>query len=273
MEPKGIGSTRIQIGRPIRFWPFLLMCACLVSPCIGFIFWLVYGNLNSFWWPTVLVAIVFAWLTYSQRGRGNWDLVSFLELSGGKIAFTPGQSAVTTEAAFPPGARLEYHIETGDRYFDGDRGQRLGCSLWVIEPDGTKNLLARDFILMDSNAAASTLKSAAIPFRIVRVYDGPNGQHVETDVTPTVSRSRLQLPVALFVGTSSLWLGALTGFFIRNIGSVIAVGTAAFTVLAISVMYSSVSKRTAFLKLIATLPSFAGGYAFAVVCARYIFRS
>ena len=101
------------------------------------------------------------------------------------------------------------------------------------------------------------------------MYDGEKGEHVETDITPTVARQRRLLPVGMIlVGTSSLWLGALAGFFVQDIWTVSALGTAAFTILAVATICSSPSKRTALLKLIATLPSYAGGYAVAVVCCR-----
>jgi hypothetical protein len=209
------------------------------------------------------------------RPLDAFNRVPVIELQDGKIAFLPGQSMrdiiAPTEAAFPAGARLEYRIEMGDMYFDGDRGERLGCSLWVIEPDGGRKLLARDFNLyVDFNLAALNLKRAGIPFEVSRVYDGPNGQHLESDITPTLARSRHQLPIAFLVGTSSLWLGALAGFFIRDIWIVTGLGTVAFTVFAIAATRLNVSKRTAFLKLIATLPSYAGGYALAVVCVRHL---
>jgi hypothetical protein len=75
----------------------------------------------------------------------------------------------------------------------------------------------------------------------------------------------------ILVGTSSLWLGALAGFFIHNVWTVSVLGTAAFAIFATATLCSSASKRTALLKLIATLPSYAGGYAVAVVCVRYLF--
>lgn len=108
------------------------------------------------------------------------------------------------EAAFPDGARLEYRIATGDMYFDGDRSQALGTSLWVIEPDGSRKPLANDFIIyVEFNVAALNLKS---------------------------------------------------------------------TILAVIGISSSTSKRTALLSLVGTLPSYAGGYALAVVFARHLFK-
>ena len=48
---------------------------------------------------------------------------------------------IRTEAAFPIGSSLEYHIDTGDQYFTGDHGQFLKASLWIAEPNGTKRQL------------------------------------------------------------------------------------------------------------------------------------
>ncbi len=208
------------------------------------------------------------------RTQDAFNRVPFIEFHDGNITFQPGQSMRDTftaaKAAFPPGARLEYRIETGDMYIDGDRGQALGRSLWVIKPDGTRELLVRGFnIYVDFELANLHLKSAGIPFQVMKVYEGPEGQHVETDVTPTMARSHRRLSVDVLIGTSSLWLGALAGLFFRDIRYVIAVGAAAFVVFAIATIRSSIPKRTAFLKLLATLPSYAGGYTFAVVCVRY----
>jgi len=204
-----------------------------------------------------------------------WRRGPAIELRDGKITFLPGKSMrdvfPAAEAAFPAGSRLEYRIETGDRYIDGDRGQVLGRSLWVIEPDGTKELLVRGFtIYVQPDVAASNLKRAGIPFRVLKTYDGPNGQHIETDVAVTVARSRLQFRVALILGTSSLWLGALAGFFIRDIGAVVVVGVAAFVALAVAAICTGFSKRTTLINLVAALPTYAAGYALAVVCVRHV---
>src|SRR6266568_5334546 len=105
------------------------------------------------------------------RTQDAFNRVPFIEFHDGNITFQPGQSMRDTftaaKAAFPPGARLEYRIETGDMYIDGDRGQALGRSLWVIKPDGTRELLVRGFnIYVDFELANLHLKSAGIPFQV-----------------------------------------------------------------------------------------------------------
>lgn len=205
-------------------------------------------------------------------GYDPWKRFPFIELHNGKVTFLPSKSMcdtfAITEAAFPTGAYLEYRIETGDRYVDGDRGQALGRSLWVVEPDGTRKVLAHGFVLyINLGRAALNLKDSGIPFKVMKVYDGPQGQRVETETT--VNTSHFRLPPALLIGTSSLWLGAVAGIFIRNVWPVVAVGIVAFTVLAIATMHAGASKRLVFFPLISLLPTYAAGYALAVVLARY----
>lgn len=196
-----------------------------------------------------------------------------VELQNGRIRFLPGEWAKyefeTAEAAFPPGSRLEYRIQKGDMYFADDHSQALGRTLWVIEPDKSRTLLASGFILyLDFTVAARNLQKLGIPFRAVTFYDGPNGQQVETELS--VSPSRLRIPVALVLGSSNLWLGAVAALFIHRLSYLIATGTAAFLVLAIATVRSASSIRTALLKIISSLPIYGAGYAVAVVLVRFL---
>lgn len=69
-------------------------------------------------------------------------------------------------------------------YFDGDHSQALGRTLWVIGPDGSKNLLASGFILYISlTIAARNLKKRGIPFRAVSFYEGKDGQVVDNEIS------------------------------------------------------------------------------------------
>src|SRR5271168_1291918 len=85
---------------------------------------------------------------------GRWDpyrRTPSVSVRSGRIKFLPGPGTQgqfdLKETAFPAGARLEYRVEKGDMLFDGDHSQSLGRSLWVIEPDGSRVLLATGFVL------------------------------------------------------------------------------------------------------------------------------
>ena len=73
-----------------------------------------------------------------------------VSVQDGTIKFLPGTGTHgefdSKEAAFPAGSALEYRVEKGDKYFDGDHGLSLGRTLWVIEPDGSRSLLATGFV-------------------------------------------------------------------------------------------------------------------------------
>lgn len=150
MDPQRVDPTRIALGKPRSPWPFVL----LVLPLI---FLLILLSLLSWrdgdpaWFLLSLaVAVAFAWLAYRFLRSQQWGYVPFIILHDGNITFVPSPNTYDTAvhmAQFPPGARLEYRVETGDMYFDGDRGIALARSLWVGEPDGIKKLLVRDFLL------------------------------------------------------------------------------------------------------------------------------
>src|ERR1700678_2204272 len=215
-------------------------------------------------------------LSQSPRvALGRYDLyrrTPSVELQNGKIKFLPGQWAKefeSTDAAFPPGSRLEYRIQKGDMYFAGDHSQALGRTLWVIEPDGSRRLLASGFILyLDLTVAARNLQKLGVPFRAVTFYEGPNGEQVETELS--ISHSRLRIPMAFVLGSSNLWLGAVAGLFIHRVSYLIAIGMIAFLVLAIATVRSANSIRAALLKIISSLPIYGAGYAVAVVLVRFL---
>src|ERR1700686_4442342 len=109
--------------------------------------------------------------------------VPTLSFQDGKITFLPGRGATelaTVETQFPPGARLEYRIEKGDMYLKGDHSLGLNRALWVIHPDGTRKLMARDFTLyIHLRKAARNLERVEIPFTVVSFYQAPDGHEVE----------------------------------------------------------------------------------------------
>jgi hypothetical protein len=106
-------------------------------------------------------------------------------------------------------SRVEYRIKTGDMYFDGDHGQPLESTLWVIEPSGSKKLLASGFILyVDLTVAARNLEKRRVPFRAVSFYEEANGEPVETEIS--TSHSRLRLPLGLLLASSNLSIARRT---------------------------------------------------------------
>jgi hypothetical protein len=201
-----------------------------------------------------------------------WRRTPSMEIQDGKIKFLPGKGTdgqvETTVAAFPPGSRVEYRIQKGDMYCEGDHSQVLGRTLWAIQPDGSRELLASGFVLyVDLTVAARNMEQCGIPFRVVTSYERTNGEQVESEIS--TSRSRFRIPVGLLLASSNLWLGAIAGLFIRRVGYIISIGTLAFTVLAIATVRSAVSSRTAFLRIISSFPIYAAGYALAVALVRF----
>lgn len=209
---------------------------------------------------------------------GRWDLyrrTPSVSVRNGRIKFLPGPGTQgqfnVKEAAFPPGATLEYRVEKGDMFFDGDHSQSLGRTLWVIEPDGSRSLLATGFVLyMSLTVAAGNLEKHGIPFRAVSFYKGKDGQIVENGIS--IPHSSARFTAALFLRFSNFWLGIIAGFFVHRVGYLIAIGAVAFTVLAMAMVHFAESRRTALLNIISTLPIYAAGYAVAVVCVRFVAR-
>jgi hypothetical protein len=126
-----------------------------------------------------------------------WLRTPSLEIQDGTPNFLPGRGAEdqfeTTVAAFSPGSRIEYRIQKGDMYFEGDRSQTLGRTLWVVAPDGSRKRLASGSVLYISLTVASrNLGNLGIPFRVVSVYDGAHSEKVETEIP--VAHSRVGFP-------------------------------------------------------------------------------
>jgi hypothetical protein len=217
-------------------------------------------------------------LAYAPISLGRWDpyrRTPSVSVRNGRIKFLPGSGTQgefdLKEAAFPAGARLEYRVEKGDMFFDGDHSQSLGRALWVIEPDGSRSLLATGFVLyMSLTVAERNLEKHGIPFRAVSFYKGKDGQIVEEGIS--IPHSGTRFPAAFFLGTSNLWLGVIAGLFVSGVGYLIAIGAIAFIVLATARLQSAASRRTAFLSIISTLPIYAAGYVVAVVFVRFVAR-
>ena len=153
-------------------------------------------------------------------------------------------------------------------YFDGDHSQPLGRTLWVIEPDGGRSLLASGFVLyMSLTVAARNLNKRGIPFRAVSFYEGKDAQVVEKEISIPRSGARF---TRLFLGFSNCWLGILAGAFIHSLTQIIAIGAIAFVILAIIALRSAASKRVASLAIASTLFTYAAGYLVSVVLVRSI---
>jgi hypothetical protein len=207
---------------------------------------------------------------------GRWDpyrRTPSILLLDGKLKFIPGPGThgefEVKEVKFPAGARLEYRIQNGDMFFDGDHSQPLGRTLWAVEPDGNKILMATGFVLYISPIVASrNLKERGIPFRVVSFYEGKDGQVVEREISIPQSGARITARVLL--GFSNLWLGALAGAFVHNTTQIIAIGSCAFAILAIIRLRSAASKRVASVAVGLGLVSYAAGYSVSALVARSI---
>lgn len=154
---------------------------------------------------------------------GRWDpyrRTPSVSLRNGRLKFLPGPGTQgefdVKEAAFPAGAKLEYRVQKGDMYFDGDHSQSLGRTLAVIAPDGSRTLLASGLVLYVSlTVAARNLKKRGIPFRAVSFYEGKEGQVVEKEMS--IPQSGARFTTGLFLALSNLWLGAIAGAFIHSL--------------------------------------------------------
>jgi hypothetical protein len=205
---------------------------------------------------------------------GRWDpyrRTPSVSLRNGKIKFFPGPGTqgefAVKEAAFPAGARLDYRAQKGDMYFDDDHSQSLGRTLWVIEPDGSRTLLADGFVLYISLAvAARNLRKRGIPFRAVSFYEGKDRQVVEREIS--IAQSGTRFTTGLILGLSNFWLGAIAGAFLHSVSQIAALGAFAFAVLAIITLRSAAPKRVASLTIASTLITYAAGYLVAVVLVR-----
>ena len=200
--------------------------------------------------------------------------VPSVSFQDGKVTFTPGRSSAEfakVQTEFPSGARLEYRQEKGDLYVAGDHGLHLSSSLWVVRPDGSRESLAQGYTLyVHRSAAARNLERAGVPFKVVSFYRESNGHVVENDIK--IRRSPLVSASGLLLGTSSIWLGALTAFLTHELRYIILVGALGLCALTIALMKGGSSKRSGLLKVVSIIPSYAGGYGFAVVVVWHLFR-
>ena len=159
----------------------------------------------------------------------------------------------------------------GDLYFSGDHSLHLSSALWVIRPDGIRELLAQGYTLyIHPRAAARNLERAGIPFKVVSFYQEPNGHEAENEIE--ITRSRLRPASVILLGTSSIWLGAITALLTHDLRYVISVGVVGLCALAIAITKGGSSNRSGLLKIVSIIPSYAGGYVLAVVVTRHLFR-
>jgi hypothetical protein len=125
-----------------------------------------------------------------------------------------------------------------------------------------------------TRVAAVNLRNAGIPFRIIKVYDGQEGEHTETDITAQRLQAsrRSRPPIRILLGTSNWWLGILASVLTHNIVYVAVTGVVGFSAMVIVALRSRTSKGSSLVHVATLIPSYAGGYAFAVVAVWYIFK-
>jgi hypothetical protein len=119
------------------------------------------------------------------------------------------------------------------------------------------------------------LNQAGIPFRAVNIYNGQGGEHRETDITAEYAESPRRKSSrfwAILLGTSSMWLGVIAASLVHNSRYVIGIGVLGYIAVAAIQMLWSPSKRSMGVDLLTAIPSFAGGYAIAVIAVWYIFK-
>ena len=274
--------TRISVGRRWLSWPaFALLYGCFIVALFS-LAGIIKRPRELVWWFATSLAILSAWTLIRRQLRRDrdWDDITYIELGDGAVTYVPNrkmrreQGLATAKASFPLGSSLECQIATGDRYFTGDHGERLLTSLWIVQPDGTRHCLLSDVIDVNLQTTVTNLRRAGLPFPVIKVYDGQEGEHTETDVTgrylQTSRRSRT--PISILLGTSSLWMGAVAAGLTRNVVYVAAIGVLSFVTTAVVGLRSTASKRSALLNVATLIPSYAGGYALAVVAVWYIFK-
>jgi hypothetical protein len=182
----------------------------------------------------------------------------------------------TKEARFPTDGILEFHIETGDRYFAGDRDQFLRASLWITDSNGTEQRLLTDVVGVNLKTMASNLLALGTAFRVVKVYDGQSGEHVESNVTARYTQTHdnvsKQTAFGILLGTMNLWLGVISAVIFREVGPVVAIGVVSCFLISSATVYLKRSKRTALVEVATMIPLYAAGYTFAVIAVWYVFR-
>jgi len=234
------------------------------------------------WWLAACLAVLFDWVLWWKQTHGqlDWQRVAYIELRDGEIALVPSRvmrqmGYMSARASFPDGSCVECCIETGDRYFTGDHGQCLQRSLWIVSPNRTKQKLAILTGDVSTKRLLANLPPSGVPFRAIKVYDGQEGEHTETDVTAryvlTSSSPWKKISVVL-IGTSSLWLGCIAGTLIHSAPSAIALGIVGYLLVAGLTVYSKTSKRSVLIQAGSLIPTYAGGYALAVIAVWYVFK-
>jgi hypothetical protein len=279
--PKVNSVTRISVGRRWISLPTIaLLYACFIV-ALFFSIGAIKRSREPVWWLCTGLAILSACaLIWRDRHRKrDWNDVAHIELHDGTIAFMPRrmmrhQGWATAKAPFPVSSGLECHIATGDRYFTGDHGQTLLKSLWIVQPDGTRHSLLSDVIDLNLPTMVTSLRNSGISFRVINVYDGQEGEHTETDITSQyVEAPRRSLaPISILLATTNMWLGVLASSLTHNAGYVVVIGVLGFVTMAIFSLRSKTSKRSALVQVATLVPSYAAGYAFAVIVVWYIFK-
>lgn len=215
---------------------------------------------------------------YAPISLGRWDpyrRTPSVSLRRGSIRFLPGPGTQSQfevkDAAFPAGSRLEYRVQKGDMYFDGDHSQALGRTLWVIGPDGSKTLLASGLVLyMNLTVAARNLKERGIAFRAVSCYEAQDGQVVEKEIT--IPQSGAQFALGLALASSNLWLGLIAGLFVHAAAYLVAIGIIPFLLLTIATVRTAANRKSALVRIFSAAPTYAGVYIFAIILVRFAFR-
>lgn len=275
--------TRVAVGSQALPFSIVLLLLILAHAAFAFIVFAVMRSHEPLWWLLSGIAIAVSCILLGEfaYGRRNWDRTPHFELRNGRVAFVPSRQMrqmgyVPTEAPFPMGGSLEYHIETGDQYFMGDHGQILKASLWITEPNGTKRQLLNDATGVRPKTLATNLSAAGISFRVVKIYDGQTGEHVESDVTARYTQAsddtQERTALGILIGTSNLWLGVISALCFHEAAPVIAIGVIGYSLISIAILCSKTSKRVALVKIATTIPLYAAGYLFAVIAVWYIFR-
>jgi hypothetical protein len=232
------------------------------------LFWLLFICAGTL--PTLLL-----YWTYSRQ---DWRRLAYLEQRLGRIAFVPSGRArswghAESEVPFPVGSQLEYRIDSGDRYFTGDHGQVLARTFWAVEPNGARHQLLESAAFLNLGITVTNLRRAGILLRVVKTYDGETGEHSEEDITEEyiqdLPKRRWMAPTSVLIGTSGLWLGALAGAFVRDMGYLVAIGLAGFAVIASLTLLSKFSGRAALVELLGIAPSYLGGYAALALISRH----
>jgi hypothetical protein len=275
--------TRIALGgQTIPLWVLALLIL-LVELAFCLLVFAIMRHRELFLWIVACFVIAITWLVYRKftHGSRDWDRTPHLELRDGRIKFVPSRrmdfaGCTANEMSFPVGSRLEYHVEISDGYLRGDHAQVMGGSLWVKPPVGMKRQLVDCGGHLNVRTAQANVSNSGITFTVIKVYDGMEGEHTETDVTADYVRdsakARSVMPINIVVGTSSLWLGAIAGALFHNTGYVIAIGILGYTAVAITAaaIGRKTGKRIPLIGLATVIPTYGAGYAAMAVIARYL---